>query len=49
MVKEEWSVVKCSNCEKINKVPGKEKEADAQIKMNNNMNHFDLQLPYVVK
>jgi hypothetical protein len=48
MVKEEWSVVQCTNCEKINRVPGVLNDVSSQIRLNDNMNHFDISLPYVV-
>ena len=47
MVKDEWSVVKCTNCGKINRVPGTEDNVDSAIRLNDNMNHFDLYVPYV--
>lgn len=47
MVKDEWSVVKCTNCDKINRVPGTEDNVDSMIRLNDNMNHFDLYVPYV--
>ena len=47
MVKEEWSVVRCTNCGKINRVPGTEDNIDGAIRLNDNMNHFDLYVPYV--
>jgi hypothetical protein len=48
MVKDEWSVVQCTQCEKINKVPGTE-DVNKQIRLNDNLNHFDIHLPYVVR
>ncbi len=47
MVKEEWSVVQCTNCEKVNKIPGTD-DVNKQIRLNDNLNHFDIHLPYVV-
>ena len=47
MVKEEWSVVRCTNCGKINRVPGTEDNIDGAIRLNDNMNHFDLYVPFV--
>lgn len=47
MVKDEWSVVRCTNCDKINRVPGTEDNIDSMIRLNDNMNHFDLYVPYV--
>lgn len=46
MVKDEWSIIQCTNCQKINRIPGTEKKEP--IKINDNVNHFDLYLPYVV-
>lgn len=46
MVKEEWNVIQCTNCQKINRIPGTEKKEPVQL--NDNYNHFDLYLPYVV-
>ena len=45
MVKDEWSVVRCTNCGKINRVPGTEDNLDGAIRLNDNMNHFDLYVP----
>lgn len=47
MVKEEWNVIQCTNCHKINRIPGTEKKEP--VKLNDNANHFDLYLPYVVR
>ena len=47
MVKDEWSVVRCTNCGKINRVPGTEDNLDGAIRLNDNMNHFDLYVPFV--
>ena len=46
MVKDEWNIIQCTNCQKINRIPGTEQKE--QIKINDNSNHFDLYLPYVV-
>lgn len=46
MVKEEWSVIQCTNCQKINRIPGTEKKEP--LPLNDCTNHFDLYLPYVV-
>jgi hypothetical protein len=49
VVKEEWTVVQCPNCEKINKIPKRPQQNNVpNIRFNNNLNHFDLNLPYVV-
>lgn len=47
MVKDEWNIIQCTNCDKINRIPGTEKREP--IKINDNANHFDLYLPYVVR
>jgi len=47
LIKEEWNVVQCTNCEKINRVPNAHLDANKQIKINDNLNHFELYLPYV--
>lgn len=46
MVKDEWNIIQCTNCQKINRIPGTEQREP--IKVNENTNHFDLYLPYVV-
>ena len=46
MVKDDWNIVQCTNCEKINRIPGTEKREP--VKVNDNANHFDLYLHYVV-
>ena len=48
MVKEDWNVVQCTNCDKINRVPNAPTDINNQIRINDNLNHFDLYLPYVV-
>lgn len=47
MVKSEWSVVQCTTCEKLNRIPGDEKLPENVIRLNDNLNHFDLKVPYV--
>ncbi len=49
MVKEDWNVVQCTNCDKINRIPNAPNDVNNQIKVNDNLNHFDLYLPYVVR
>jgi uncharacterized CHY-type Zn-finger protein len=49
MVKEEWGVVQCTNCDKMNRVPGSGNDVNNQVRINNNMNHFDVYMPYVVR
>lgn len=46
MVKDEWNIIQCTNCQKINRIPGTDKREP--VKINDNVNHFDLYLPYVV-
>ena len=48
MVKDEWNVVQCTNCDKINRVPNTSTDVNNQLRINDNLNHFDLYLPYVV-
>jgi len=48
MVKDEWNVVQCTNCDKINRVPNATTDVNNQLRINDNLNHFDLYLPYVV-
>ncbi len=49
MVKEDWNVVQCTNCDKINRIPNAPTDVNNQIRLNDNLNHFDLYLPYVVR
>ena len=39
--------LKLTNCGKINRVPCIEDNIDSRIRSNDNMNHFDLYVPYV--
>ena len=48
MVKDNWGIIQCTNCDKINKVPGLGDNMTGQVRINDNKNHFDLYLPYVV-
>jgi len=48
MVKEDWNVVQCTNCDKINRIPNAPTDVNNQIRINDSLNHFDLYLPYVV-
>jgi hypothetical protein len=48
MIKDNWGIIQCTNCDKINKVPGPGDEAEQQVQINNNKNHFDVYIPYVV-
>jgi hypothetical protein len=47
MVKSEWKVVQCPTCEKICKIPNDKPPENSQIRLNNNMNHMNLNMPYV--
>lgn len=48
MVQSEWSVVECTTCGKYNRVPsGDYKDPKNVIVLNENLNHFDLKVPYV--
>jgi hypothetical protein len=47
-VKEEWKVVQCPTCEKICKIPTNNIHYNLNnIKYNDNINHFDVNVPYV--
>lgn len=46
MVKEEWNVVECTNCGKYNRVPGEDRKPNS-VELCDNLNHFDLNIPYV--
>ena len=47
MVKEEWNVVECTGCGKYNRVPHDDDKLEGTLKIVNNLNHFDLNVPYV--
>jgi uncharacterized CHY-type Zn-finger protein len=48
MVKEEWNVVECTSCHKFNRIPHDDSDNfETAIYLNENMNHFDLKIPYV--
>ena len=53
MVKEDWTVIQCPNCQKINKIPKKGTEQDnfekimKNVQFNTNVNHFDVDMPSV--
>lgn len=48
MVKSEWKVVQCPTCEKICKIPNERPpDNNPQVRLNNNMNHMNLNMPYV--
>ena len=46
MVKDEWSMVQCSNCDKVNRIPNVKAESPKQEM--EDLNHFDISFPYVV-
>ena len=48
MVKEEWNVVECTSCHKYNRIPHDDSDnQETAIYLNDNINHFDLKIPYV--
>jgi hypothetical protein len=47
MVKDEWNMVQCSNCEKINRIPNVKPQSSKQEM--EELNHFDISFPYVVQ
>jgi ribosomal protein L37AE/L43A len=47
VVKDEWNIVECTNCGKFNQIPGEEVPQKQTIEINNNYNHFDVDVPYV--
>lgn len=47
MVKEEWNVVECTTCGKFNRIPSEDKNLPNSIQLNDNINHFELNIPYV--
>jgi hypothetical protein len=50
IVKEEWNVVQCPNCEKVCKIPEDKNSIKQQMKklhLNGNLNHFDVDMPFV--
>ncbi len=47
-VKEEWNIVECSFCHKLNRVPHEDTDNKPDlIKLDKNFNHFELNIPYV--
>ena len=46
MVKDEWNMVQCTNCDKINRIPNVKSESPKQDY--DELNHFDISFPYVV-
>lgn len=48
MVKDEWNIIECSECHKFNRVPHFDKNTREQkITIQEDMNHFDLNMPYI--
>ena len=47
IVKDEWNVVECSECHKLNRVPHEDFPGDQKISLNESYNHFDVNIPYV--
>jgi hypothetical protein len=41
-VKDNWQLVQCTNCDKVNKIPGNIVPSD------NDSNHPDISYPYIV-
>ena len=47
IVKDEWNVVECSECHKLNRVPHEDFPGDQKISLSESYNHFDVNIPYV--
>ena len=47
IVRDEWNVVECSECHKLNRVPHEDFPGDTKISLHESFNHFDLNIPYV--
>jgi hypothetical protein len=50
IVKDEWNVVQCPNCQKVCKIPEDKNSISKQMKklhLNCNLNHFDVDMPFV--
>ena len=47
VVRDEWNVVECSECGKLNRVPHEDFPGDTKISLHESFNHFDLNIPYV--
>ena len=47
IVKDNWNVVECSECKKLNRVPHEDFPGDQKISLNESYNHFDVNIPYV--
>ena len=47
VVKPEWNIVQCTNCDKFNRIPKEKPEKPENLSLNTNKNHFDVIAPYV--
>ena len=47
IVRDEWNVVECSECGKLNRVPHEDYPGDTKISLHESFNHFDLNIPYI--
>ena len=47
IVRDEWNVVECSECHKLNRVPHEDFPGDTKISLHESYNHFDLNIPYI--
>jgi len=47
IVRDEWNVVECSECHKLNRVPHEDMAGGQKISLNESYNHFDVNIPYV--
>jgi hypothetical protein len=47
IVRDEWNVVECSECHKLNRVPHEDFPGDQKISLHESYNHFDVNIPYV--
>ena len=47
VVRDEWNVVECSECGKLNRVPHEDFPGDTKISLHESFNHFDLNIPYI--
>ena len=47
IVRDEWNVVECSECHKLNRVPHENYPGDTKISLHESFNHFDLNIPYI--
>lgn len=47
IVKDEWNVIECSECHKLNRVPHEDFPGDQKISLADSYNHFDVNIPFV--